>query len=76
MVITWLNRAGITFLYIWGSTINKRVSTKLNPWDWAPSNCPFGMEFKPPRNISAMTAEVKREIANTDTPTLFPFTVK
>ena len=52
------------------------VCRKEKPWDWAASNCPFGMEFKPPRKISAMTAEVNREMANTETAILFPLMVK
>ena len=36
------------------------VCRKEKPWDWAAQTVPFGMEFKPPRKISAMTAEVNR----------------
>ena len=56
--------------------IYHNVWIKLKPCDWAASNCPLEMEFKPPRTISAITAEVNKEMAKTETAILFPFTVK
>ena len=34
--------------------------TTLKPCAWPASNCPWAMEFSPPRMISAMTEEVNR----------------
>ena len=51
------------FVGLWKDDVPQRLQER-EPWDWSCLKLyPFWMGLKPPRKISAMTAEVNREMA-------------
>ena len=75
-VVHWLKSAGMMVLNVCGRIIRRMVEKKPKPCDCAASNWLLGMALKPPRMISAMTAEVKMVNARTEITTSSPLTVK
>ena len=63
-------------LNVCGKIIMRIVAKKPKPWLCAASNWLLGIELKPPRIISAITAEVKTVKAKTEITTSSPLTVK
>ena len=70
------NSAGMIVLNVCGRMIRRMLAKKPKPCDLAASNWLLGMEFRPPRMISAMTAEVKIVNASTEMKMSLPLTVK
>ena len=63
-------------LNVCGKIIRRMVEKNPKPCDCAASNWLLGIALKPPRMISAITAEVKTVNASTEIITSLPLTVK
>ena len=75
-VVHWPKSAGMILRNVWGRMMSRIDWKNPKPCDCAASNWLLGTELRPPRTISAMTAEVKSVNASTEMSTSLPLTVK
>ena len=75
-VVHWLNSAGMIVLNVCGRMMWRMVAKKPKPWLCAASNWPRGIELRPPRTISAITALVNSVKAMVEITMSKPCTVK